>query len=151
MPPNRRNTTLADRVIAHLQQLLLEAVLTGKPLPGADQPIRLPDLTFNLHQQVLIVLADNLAGTLSIESSPKPIHILSRDSFVERARSHGPLTALHFQPTQVEDNDIGLTVEVLLAQRDAKQPVVKLSSAHARFQKNEDHWKAVGGPVLMAD
>ncbi len=136
--------------VRQLQELLLTAVLSGHPLPGGTQPIQLPDLSFVLNQPRIIVVDENLAGPISIESTPKPVEILSREVVEAPARTLADIAYLRFQPPQLADRTVHLTLEAKIAPRNPGQPALGLSSVQVTFQKDAGQWRVVDEPRFLA-
>jgi hypothetical protein len=142
MPPNKD--------LSQLQEMLLKAVLLGHPLPGHTPPIKFPDLSFIVRQPTIFLLDTNLSGPVLIEESLKPIRILSIKALLQESQKHGDITYLQFQPPEVMDDAVRLTLEARIATRDPNQQKLGLSSIHIKFLKVADEWKVVDEPVYSA-
>ena len=141
---------LPDEELRHLQEALLKAVLSGEPLPGSDRPVRFPDLSFILRQPAVILLDENLAGSISAEELPMPVRILSLEVLLEEARTQGDTAYLQFQPAEREDDTVRLTLQAKIATRVPDQPTLGLSGIMVEFQKVSEGWEATGDPVFLA-
>lgn len=149
-PKKKGQSRPSKEEIGELQEILLTAILSSQPLPGADKPINFPDLAMIVNQPNIILADENLVRSVQIKASPKPVQILSSDEMREQARTHGDLTYLHFQPPEVGDNSVGLTLEGRIMPRNPDQRTLGLSTIQIRFHKVGDQWLAQGDPVLSA-
>lgn len=140
----------SDEVIRDLQEMLLKAVLLVQRLPGCNQPIIFPDLSFILNQPTIVLINENLAGTVSIEESPKPVCILSQEALLQEASTQGDINYLRFQTPIVEDNAVRLTLEAKIAPRDPEQRTLGLGGIQVKFQEVEGQWEAADEPIFFA-
>ena len=141
---------LSKKVLLQLQETLLKAVLLSKPLPGHTQPIRFPDLSFVMRQSIIFLVDANLSGPILIEETPRPIRILSIETLLQESQEHGNITYLQFQPPEVIDDKVRLTLEARIATSDPNQQKLGLSNIHVKFLKIGDEWKVVDEPVYSA-
>lgn len=139
----------SEEELRSLQKTLLRAVLLSEPLPGGDQPLIIPDLDLILRQPIVVLSDENLAGSLSIEESPKPIRILSQEDLLQEARLQGDLAYFHFQPPNIDGNAVRLTLEMKIAPRDPSQHTLGLGGVQARFQKISQ-WEVIEEPIFFA-
>ncbi len=136
--------------IRQLQELLLAAVLAGHALPGGTRPVQFPDLSFVTNQPRIIVVDENLAGPISIASAPKPVEILSREAFEAPASRLADVAYLRFQPPQLEESTVQLTLEAKIAPRNPGQPALGLSGVQVTFQKVAGLWRVIEEPRFFA-
>jgi hypothetical protein len=134
----------STEVIKQLQETLLTAVLMHKPLPGSDQPLNFPDFSFIERQPVIYVVNENLAGPISIEGLPKPLHILSRDDLQQEARKHGDLTYFYFHPLAKENSAVRLTLEAKLIPQNPEHYALGLGGIQVTFHEVDGRWEALG-------
>jgi hypothetical protein len=141
-----------DEVIGQLQEMLLRALLLNEPLPGSRRLVEFPDLSFILSQPTVIVLDENLAGSVSIEALPIPIRILSREDLLDEdaAQTQGYTAYLRFQPAKIEDNTVGLTLQAGIVPDDPSQHALGLSGIQVKFQKIGGQWRASDEPIFFA-
>ncbi len=141
---------LSNKILLQLQEMLLKAVLLGQSLPGHTQPIRFPDLSFILRQPIIFLLDTNLSGPIFIREFPSPIRILSVEALLQESQTHGDITYLQFQPPEVTDDAVRLTLEARIATRDPNQSKLGLSNISVKFLKVADEWKVVDEPIYSA-
>jgi len=141
---------LPDEALGHLQETLLRAVLSRESLPGGGQPVDLPDLPFVLRQPAVFLSNENLAGSLSLEALPVPVHILSQEDMVEEARESGDRAYLHFQRTQEEGDAVRVTLEAKIIPQDPGQHALGLSGVQVKFRKVDGQWVTVEDPRFLA-
>ncbi len=132
---------LAPDILATLQALVLESVLTGKPLPGASSPLTLPDLAIVLRGPSIALSTENLGGAIRVTSPPKPIHILSPETIQARARESGEFAYLGFQPPSFRAGKVLLTLQARVARGEEGGPELGLSGVQAAFRQAGGHWQ----------
>lgn len=140
----------SDSEVLHLQEMLLEAVVLGKALPGQSQPIRFPDLSFVMRQIVVFLSNENLSGQMLLRELQKPIRILPVDAIFQEAHNSGDITYLQFQPPEVMNDAVHLTLEAKIATRNPNQQTLGLSSIHVKFLKVAEEWKLLDEPIYSA-
>jgi hypothetical protein len=140
----------SKKVLLQLQETLLKAVLLGQSLPGATRPIRFPDLSFLVRQPTIFLVDKNLSGPISLAESSQPIRILTLAALSQECQKYGDITYLQFQPPEVMDETVRLTLEARIATRDPNQPKLGLSNIHVKFAKVGDEWQVVDEPVYSA-
>jgi hypothetical protein len=148
-PRSDSDPDAADEEIRHLQEVLLGAVLSRQPLPGRERPILLPDLDFVLRGD-LVVADENVAGTIALEGTAKPLRVLSPETIEERARRSGGLPYLRFQPVEREGDLVWLTLEGRIAPGAPDERPLGLSGVRVPFRKAGDGWLAADDAVVFA-
>jgi len=141
-------TALAPEDLAALQSRLLEAVLSSAPLEPGGSPVQFPDLAFVLGHPVVYVLDENLGGSLKVDT-PQTVRVASSEELVAAARNHGDVAYFRFQPADVGDQTVRLTLEAKIASAEA-QPALGLSAIQVTFEKTNGEWRAVSPPTLSA-
>jgi hypothetical protein len=150
MPEFESQETLSDDVIRRLQESLMRAVLLGQCLPGSDQPVKFPDITFISRQTSVVVADENLAGPISIGELSIPIRVLSREALMQEARVQGDVFFFQFRPPEIEDNEIQLALELRIAAKDPSHRPLGLSGIIARFRNLAGKWEIVDEPTFFA-
>lgn len=150
MPEVQLQSLPSGEVLRYLQETLLKAVVLSQPLPGGNQPILFPDLSFIRRQSTVVLVDENLAGPLSIEEPPTPVRILTREALLQEARTQGDITYLRFQPPVREGNVVRLTLEAKIVPHDPTQRTLGLSGVQAKFQEVAGQWEAVEEPIFFA-
>ncbi len=135
---------------SELQTLLLRAVLSGTALPGAEQPVHLPDLQFVLQQSSIIVLDENLSASASTAGAPQPVRVMSANELRLLTEQQGDTAYLQFAPPDVAADHVGITLAARIATGDPARRPLGLSSIHVRFRKVGGNWVTVGEPVYSA-
>jgi hypothetical protein len=143
-------SNLPDEVLGHLQHTLLWSVLSGEALPGGRRPVKMPDLSFVQRQSPILLLSDNLAKSVSLDTVPIPVRVLSREDIVEEARERGDIACLRFQPALEKDDTIGLTLEAKIFPQDPGQHALGLSGLQVKFTKLDGQWVTIEEPRFFA-
>lgn len=134
----------------NLQELIVKAILLGQSLPGCTQAIRFPDLSFILNQPIIFLVDENLFGYIAIEESPRPIRILSVEDLRQECQNRGDIAYLQFQPSEVRDDEVQVTLVARIATSDPNKQTLGLSDIHVKFVKVADEWKVMEEPVFSA-
>ncbi|MCX6633286.1 MAG: hypothetical protein NTW28_37295 [Candidatus Solibacter sp.] len=138
--------------IRQLQEILLTAVMTGRALPGATRPVNFPDLAFIMGHPAVFLLDENLAGSISVEDSPLPLRILSRELLLEESRNREKdIAYLAFNYRALGEDGLQLTLEGKILPHDPNHAgVLGLSSIHVTFRKAAGTWEVAGDPSFSA-
>jgi hypothetical protein len=139
-----------DEVLGSLQSLLLRAIFSSEVLPGAEQPIRFPDLAFLEQQPQILVLDDHLATIFSGNGLPKPIKILSHDAILQEAVSDPGTAFLRFHPPTWGDHRVELNLEVQLLGTASSTTVLGLGGIQVAFNLVSGQWLVSGEPQSYA-
>ena len=111
MPIDRSELSPFDRELVRLQETTVQAVLLQEPLPGGDRPVVLPDSGLLLRDGTVLLADENLAGTVSFADTTVPVRVLSLEGIREQARTQGDVACLHFQPAEIGQGVIRLTLQ----------------------------------------
>src|SRR5215207_9189274 len=130
----------SNQVLMQLQEMLLRAVLLGQPLPGYDQPVKLPDLEFITRQPDIYLVDQNLAGPITLPESPKPLQIVSIETLKQKAQK-GNIAYLQFHVTEATDSLIRLRLEARIATGELNRGELGLSSIDVTFSKAGNEWR----------
>jgi hypothetical protein len=130
-----------------LQEMLLRAVLLGQPLPGYDQPVRIPDLEFITRQPDIYLVDQNLAGPITLPDAPKPLRIVSAETLQQEAQIKGNIAYLQFHVTEAADSSIRLRLETRIATAEPNRGELGLSSIDVTFSKVGNEWRVVDAPI----
>jgi hypothetical protein len=141
-------TELSDEVLRDLQRSLLAAVLLDRPLPGAGRAPAFGDRAFLLDRPDVVVLDENLAPGLSLEESPRPLRVLSRDDLLAETRREGDLPYLRFSAPEPLEDAVRLTLEARMATADPQRHPIGLSTLQATFRRDDGRWESAGEAVL---
>jgi hypothetical protein len=150
VPSDHSESPASDVALSRLQEATVQAVLQQKRLPGGDRPIRLPDVSFLLREDTVLLADENLAGTVSFADAPVPVRILSLEAILEQARAQGDVAFLQFQPAELGEGVIKLTLQAKLAARDPSRRPLGLSGMQVRFEETADGWQAAEEPSFFA-
>jgi hypothetical protein len=129
---------------------MLEAILSGSPLPGHSRSLGLPDLPLVLSQPAVVLSSQNLGGPIRVEGVRKPIYIVSEEAIQERAQREGDLLYLRFQPPQSVLGGVLLTLEIRIAQRERGLPVLGMSGVQVTFRQSGERWQAAEDTAAFA-
>ena len=140
----------ANEIILKLQESLVKAVLLGQPLPGYDQPIKLPDMEFVTRGPFIYLIDTNLAGVFDLQGLPKPLKIVSLETLREETQQRGEVTYLQFHVNEASESVIELRLEARIASSDPQRGELGLSSVQVKFSKQGDEWKATESPLYSA-
>jgi hypothetical protein len=136
---------------AQIQELLLRAVLLGTLLPGAKQPIQLPDLHFILRQPIIILLDKHLSKPISLVGTPKPLRVMSPGELRQYTEREGDTAYLEFGPIELEGDYVRVTLAARITTRDPARRPLGLSSVHVRFRRANMEWRLLGEPAYSAE
>ena len=136
--------------LAHLQLILLGAVLGVRPLPGHDQPVTFPDLGFLEGQSEIIVDCANLAGGLEIAGLDRPLRIVEPDELRRLASDRGDLPHFRFERPEVDGDSARLVLELRMAPADPVRRPLGLSGIQVTFVRKHNRWQAEGEPAYFA-
>lgn len=136
----------AARAVRELQQLVLESILTGQPLPGGG-PVSFPDQAFLDRQAAVFIEDANVKGKLSVGGS-KPVRVVSADAIQKEAESAGELTYLRFDPPRIAGEEVSLTLHGKIAAGNAR--TAGLSTVEVKFRRTADGWEVVDNPTYSA-
>jgi hypothetical protein len=143
-------STPPDEVLGHLQQMLLQAVLSRGFLPGGRQPVEMPDLSFVLRQPTALLSNENLARSLSLEELPVPMRVIAPEDIAEEAHVSGDIAYVRFQPAQEEDGTVRLTLQARIVPQDPGVHPLGLSGVQVGFQNVAGRWETVDEPAFFA-
>jgi len=141
---------MPDEVLGQLQELFLKAVLLGQKLPGLNQVVQFPDLPFLLQESTVNLIDENLANSVSITKITVPVRILSQEALLEEAHEEGDIAYLRFQPPEMEDSTVRLTLEARIFPQNPNQPVLGLSGIQVTFHRILGIWQVVNEPILFS-
>jgi hypothetical protein len=128
------------RDIQHLQEILLEAVVGGRPLPGGVA-VTYPDAPFLLRQPEVFVEDRNLHGSLS-----KRVRVLSANAIQREAQSR-EVVYLRFEPPAIGDDEVTLTLRGMIT---SAERTAALSTVQVTFRRDGGEWRAPGPPTYSA-
>jgi len=140
---------LSGRDLRELQQMVLRSALAGEPLPGTGEAVRLPDLQFVTHDGKVLLSDEDLSGRPSVSGAGTPLRIISSSTIAREAKSAQDLAYLRFQPVQVDEEGVSVTLSGEMAASPGRRSL-GLSSVRVKFRKVDGQWEAVGGPVASA-
>lgn len=133
---------VSDAILGQWQGAMIEALLTNSPLSGLSRPLNLPDLSLVLEESDVVVSSENLGGPVHVAGAIKPIYILSEDDIRRRTKYQGDFSYLQFQPPQAVRDDVLLTLQIRIAQKDPLKPTLGLSGIQVTFRQIGTSWQA---------
>lgn len=140
----------SNEVLLKLQESMVKAVLLGQPLPGHDQPIRIPDLEFLTRQEFIYLADSSLASGFDLQGLPKPLKIMPAETLRQEAQQRGDIAYLQFHVNEATDTAVNLRLETRIASSDPQRGELGLSSVQVKFSKQGDEWKAGDAPLYSA-
>lgn len=120
--------------LGELQDLVLERVLDGSPLPGQETAISFPDLAYVTRAEETLVLADGYSG-----ESPR-VTVVTEDELRQRCES-GETAFIQFQPTAQTESGTTLRARVLLGFPDVDP--LPLGELVVTFARRGEVWTTV--------
>jgi hypothetical protein len=135
--------------LAEAQRLLLEAVLSERPLPGTDAPVRLPDLRMITGRPPVVLAAEPLADPAVAEGLPVAVELRAEAEL--RAGGDRPqLAYLAFGPPLEEGDTLLLTLHGKVVSRASGQHPLGLSGIRVRLRRVAGRWQAERPPAQFA-
>ena len=135
--------------IGAFQQQLLDAVITQTPLPGHNQPVRLPDLGMLMAQEDIPIARDGLDGSILLPAAPKPVRLADASELSGAPATPGTTCFLTFDTLETGLDMVRIALRLKLAANPG-QPVLGLSSVIVTFRRTQNGWQA-DEPVYMAN
>lgn len=100
---------------ADAQQLLLDALLTGSPLPGIAEPLVLPDVLDLAEEDRGLVLVDE-RGASALEV-PAHVRVVGRDAVAGAALANPSSAVLEFLPPEDFPDTVGVRLQIAVLDR----------------------------------
>jgi hypothetical protein len=116
--------------IAQLQRLVLEALLTGHPLPGSERLLTLPDAAAFLPAPPVPLSPENIADPSLL---PDEVRLTPPDDGAH----------LRFAAPETDGGAVWITLELRLG-------AGALSGTRTCFRQRDGRWAAVGAPAMFA-
>jgi hypothetical protein len=135
--------------LAEAQRLLLEAVLTERPLPGTDAPVRLPDLRMITRHPPVILAAEHLADPAVAERLPVAVE-LRPEAELGAGGDRPHLAYLAFGPPVEEGDTLLLALHGKVVPPAAGQHPLGLSGIQVRLRRVAGRWQAEEPPAQFA-
>lgn len=146
-----QGSSVPDKVLGALQELMLRSVLLGEPLPGEDRPLALPDLQFLRRGPVVTLVDENLAIPRARAETELRVRVRSTEELANEARRSGDVAYLQFGPPSRDGDDIRLTLQGKIAPGGHGRVPLGLSGVTVTFRKKDARWEAVAEPVYLAE
>jgi hypothetical protein len=134
--------------VTALQRALLEAVLSGTPLPGSGTPVELPDKAWLGDEAPVRVLRDGIAQPDAL--AELPVRLVSAEELAAAAREGSDIPYLRFGPVDRGGGRVRLTLELALAPAGAGRGHAGLSGVQAEFAPEEPEPRAISDPAYFA-
>jgi hypothetical protein len=136
--------------LVHLQRLVLQAVLGDRPLPGMTHPVEMPDIGMLRREPAVLLVDENLADRAVVDGLGAPVRVVSQADLRDEARARGDVIYVRFGAPERRGGRVRLSLELRIATRDARQPVLGLSGVQVEFEKTGGEWVAAGDPAFFA-
>ncbi len=141
-----------DQLICHLLQVMLEAILLGKPYPGqkGGTPF-FPDIEMVKDLKEIVVSDRYLDEPCKIEVPGYRFLVLSEAEIVERANLEGDFP--YFSLTEAETGQDVATISLQLswaaseASKQAGRLYLSGGGVRVRFEIVDGEWLAPSGPI----
>lgn len=141
---------MPGRTLGEVQRSLLDAVLGNTSSLPVDRDIALPDVSFVLGHQPVVVADENLLEPERLEALSRPVEIQRLNAIRQRAQVEGNIAYLRFEPVERRDDTVCLTLKAEIAPRDPDQGLLGLSGVRICFREAADEWEAIGEPTYFA-
>lgn len=138
------DTAIDQSDLARLQQAVLVAVLSGRPVMPGGPSIQLPDIGFASHGGGVSLSRENLAAEVDVDSLPQHVRVIAP----EGAASSGGHIA--FAPAQVTPGNVALTLQVRSTPPGAGQKPLPIGSLLVRFRRDNGNWTLAEAPAQSA-
>lgn len=132
--------------LARLQQAVLVAVLSDRPvLPGGPR-LQLPDLRFATRGGGVSLSPENLAAAVDISALPGPVRLMPA------AASAAPASDGHiaFAPADIGPDAVGLTLQVRATPPGDGRQAQAIGSLRVRFRRENGEWRLADPPAQSA-
>lgn len=136
--------------IAHLQRLVLEAVLGNRPLPGATRGVEMPDIAMLRREPSVLVADEHLADPAAVEALPLHARVVSQEELRGEVRARGDVSYLRFAAPESRDGKVRLVLELRIATREPGRPMLGLSGIQVEFEQAGGEWVVAGDPAIFA-
>jgi hypothetical protein len=120
--------------LGELQDLVLERVLQGTPLPGRETAISFPDLAYVTRADEALVIAEGYEGRSA------RVTVVGDDELRRRSES-GETAFIQFQPATETENGVTLRARVLLQFPDVDP--LPLGELVVTFARRGESWMTV--------
>jgi hypothetical protein len=150
MPEVGDGSPLGPTELAELQRAVLAAVLEGRPLPGRDEPVELPDLPLVAGGPAVLIADENLAGPPGDVIGGKRIQVEPEREIAARSGASGDTAYLAFGPPETDGEDVVFRLDAKLASATSGAPTLGLSGMVVRFRRTDEGWTAVEEPAFYA-
>jgi hypothetical protein len=135
--------------VGRLQRLLLDALVTGRPLPGAVTPLQFADVRFLSSSPDLLVSSRNLAGPMDMEVAGHAVRVVDESELDSSAAGGAEVAYVQFTPHDVGPDTIRLGLEIRLRGSPGRQPL-GLEGVQATFRRGMNGWTLAGEPARLA-
>lgn len=133
--------------VAHLQEVMLNAVAFGQLLPGLTRPVLLPDGCGFRTDAPHPLLRDTLSKAFDLKHLPTVFRPVSVSEYWSESQgTYGSFLAFH--PPDVRCGRIRLVISANRGRPDGNPPMREIASLEAEFQLTGHRWTAVGTPSL---
>jgi hypothetical protein len=143
-------SSIGPNELTELQRAVLTAVLEGRPLPGRDVPVELPDLPLVAGGPVVLLAEENLAGPPGDVIGGKRIRVAPEREIAAGAGATGDIAYLVFGPPETAGEDVLFRLDARLASATSGAPTLGLSGMVLRARRTDEGWRAVDEPAFYA-
>lgn len=141
----------SGKLICHLLQLILEAVLTGNPYPGQKAGTSFfPDIDIVKGNDEIVLSNRNLDDSCQVTVPGYSFVILSDDAIAERADSTGDFPFFTVTEADFGSDDATISLQLSWAVSEKNKKAGKLylggGGVHIKFERINGDWQAPSGP-----
>ncbi|MDV6251949.1 hypothetical protein [Vibrio sp. EA2] len=131
--------------LAQLQFLMVRVAIQGVKLPGLDCDLDFPDLATLREAEIKYVSSDHL---IQPDMLTDLAETLPEAEVSKKAAELGPLYFLRFQQPSVQDNQISLSLQLVIGFDDVEP--LALGAIVATFERGNGEWTAVEPTYVLA-
>ena len=139
-----------DETLRRLQEIFLAAAIGGRALPGAEAPVRMPDLPMILAGPVILLAEENVAGALEPAALPRPLRIVGEAELRAEVAARGTVAFLRFQPAERQGDTVWLTLQARMATNQESASSLALGGVRAGFRSEGGAWRVIEEPIAFA-
>lgn len=141
----------AKQVIRQLQQVMLQSILNGEPLPGQSTPISFADLAYITERDTVYISDKNVSSGLTLKGTGKQVEVHPESTIRKKAENSSDLPYVHFRQADYQDNQVRLIMDVKIAPPEADVQTLGLGAISATFNRTDDGgWEVRQQPGVIA-
>jgi hypothetical protein len=135
--------------VAHLQEVMLNAVAFGQLLPGLTRPVLLPEGCSFRGDTPCPLLRDTLSKAFNLKQLPTVFRPVTVSEYWAESQQGRYGSFLAFNPPDVRCSRIRLVITANRGRPGGDPPLREVASLEAEFHLADHRWEAVGMPSLF--